>query len=123
MRSLDSQVVVQDYLNGVQALDNAISALPPSLPLTAALRQLEVAEPLSPVRPTLLNVTEELRLAILALPTTTSIEASLLAYNRSKYALPPLINDALAAIVRYDTYGDESGIGCASNAEASNSRL
>jgi len=85
--------------------------VPESGSLSASLTQLERTTPLSSVRPLLVNITTALRLAVAALPPSAPIEASLLAYNRSKAVLPPLIDAALAAIVRYDTYGDNSDMG------------
>ena len=82
----------------VSSVDAAINSLPPWGPLSATLANLEDATPLYAQRELLVNVSHSLDVAIKGLPSTAAIQASLLAYNRSKTVLPPLIADALAAI-------------------------
>ena len=106
--ALESQPLLQRYIDGVSSLQAAIDALPDAIPLTTSLANLEGTAPLPPFRETLLNVTTTLLAAVQSLPSTAGVYASLAAINRSKAELPPLIDDALAAIIRHHTTGISS---------------
>ena len=109
--SLAQQPALQPYIDGVAALQTAVVALPAAANLTAALLVLESAAVLPPLRTQLLNVTASLQVAVQTLPSTDPFYASLVAINRSRAVLPTLIEEALAAIVRYDNFGDDSDMG------------
>ena len=66
----------------------------------------------------LVNSSAALRAAIEALPPTAPVLLGLSALNRSRDALPPLIDAALASIAYYDETGDDSDMSSIGRAAA-----
>ena len=97
-----------DYLLAVEDVDAAIVALPAGAPLTTALGEVQAVAGLPADHGWLVNSSAALREAIEALPPTAPVLRGFAALNRSRDALPPLIDAALAAIAYYDETGDDS---------------